>query len=311
MTRPAAAVDVGSNSVRCLVLDGHGHPVARELAITRLAAGVDATGRLDDAALERTLDALVRYRELWESHGVDTGRVRIAATSAVRDADDRDRFFDGVRRVAGVDARVLTGEEEAATAYRGASGGLDAPHPLAVLDIGGGSTEVVVGDGAGDVAGWHSLQLGSVRLTERVLRDEPPTAGQVAAARHEIEARLDELDDRLAADGAAVSDAATLVGVAGTVTTLAALVVGADRYVAGRVHGQRISGDELGEWADRLCGMIPAEVAALGPVQPGREDVLAAGALIADAVVDRYRFDELMVSEADILDGLAATAADA
>lgn len=300
-----AAVDVGSNSVRLKVVDESGGQLARELAITRLATDVDRTGRLDDAALRRTLDTIACYRDVWTAHGVRPGDVRIAATSAVRDAADRARFFTAVSELTGVEAEVLTGEAEALAAYRGVRAGLDTPRPTAVLDIGGGSTEVIVGDGDDGVAAWCSLQLGSVRLTERCLADDPPTAAQVATARAEVDRRLDELDERLAAQGVELASAAVLVGVAGTVTTLAALDAGLDGYVEGAVHGRLLTREALSGWAEDLCRRSAAAIAALGPVQPGREDVLAAGALIAAGVVDRAGLPGLRVSESDILDGLA------
>lgn len=305
-TGACAAVDVGSNSVRVKVVGADGTPLARELTITRLAKGIDDTGRFDDGSLQRTLDTIGRYHQLWSGLGVAPADVRIAATSAVRDAADRDRFFDGVRELTGVDAEVLTGDEEAAAAYRGVLAGLAAPPPFAVLDIGGGSTEVIVGDGDGRVAGSFSMQLGSVRLTERCLTADPPEPGQMRRAETEIGARLDELDERLAASGVRVADAVTLVGVAGTVTTIAALDAGMDRYVEGAVHGRRLPVGSVRRWAQHLSGMTAAEIGAAGPVQAGREDVIAAGALIAAAVVERYGFDHLVVSESDLLDGLAA-----
>ncbi|MBW3618629.1 MAG: exopolyphosphatase [Actinobacteria bacterium] len=308
--RPAAAVDVGSNSVRVKVVAADGRELARELEITRLGTAIDARGRFDEDALARTLDAVARFASVWRAHGVDAGDVRIAATSAVRDAADRDRFFAGVRVRTGVEAEVLTGDEEAATAYRGVLAGSDAPRPLAVLDIGGGSTELIVGDGDGGVAGAVSLQLGSVRLTERHLAGDPPTPAEVAAADAEIAQRLDELDLGLAGRGCAATDATTLVGVAGTVTTLAALAAGLERYVDGCVHDRRLEAGELRSWADRLTGMTTARIAASPVVQAGREDVIAAGARIAAAVVERYGFGALVVSEADILDGLALSALD-
>lgn len=305
--RSRAAVDVGSNSVRCLVLSADGQTLARELAITRLATGVDEYGRLDDDALARTLDAIERYHALWSRHGVETADVRIAATSAVRDASDRDRFFDGVRDRTGVEAEVITGTEEAETAYRGVSAGIDADAPFAVLDIGGGSTEIIVGSSGGGVSGSFSMQLGSVRLTERCLPSDPPTSEEVAAAEREVSLRLDDLDAALADAGVAVADARTLVGVAGTVTTVAALDARIEEYTDGCVHGRELAVAALRGWADRLASLTAAEIADLGPVQPGREDVITAGAIIAACVVERYGFDHLLVSESDILDGLAAS----
>lgn len=305
-----AAVDVGTNSVRLLVLDGQGRPLDRRMTITRLGRGVDEHGRLDDEALQRTLAVLRGFRKAWEAWGVAPRRVRIAATSAVRDAADRERFFRGVEQVTGgVPAEVVTGEEEAAFAFRGATQALELPRPAVVVDIGGGSTEVVVGDGDGAPAAAVSLQLGSVRLTERLLASDPPRPEQVAAARREVAARLEEGDRHLDARGVAVADAAVLVGVAGTVTTVAALHLGLSTYEPDRVHGTVLPRPALETWTDRLLGMRTAERAELGPVAAGRADVIAAGALIALGVLAHHRRDRMVVSEADNLDGLAASVA--
>lgn len=308
MSAPHAAVDVGTNSVRLLVVDAAGQRVLREMTVTRLGQGVDRTGQLDDEALRRTLATLAAYRDTWLAHGVD-GRVRIAATSAVRDAVNRDAFFRGVREVTGVDAEVISGDEEAALAFAGATGAVAVAQPTAVIDVGGGSTELVVGTADGEVAASVSLQLGCVRLTERHLPDDPPTRAQVAEARAMIAAQLDEADTILAARGASLDRSASLIGVAGTATTLGALHLGLDAYREELIHGSTIPAAALGQLAERLTAMTTAERAALGPVQPGREDVLHGGALILTATVARYRFAELVVSEADGLDGLAASLA--
>src|SRR5690606_22668983 len=196
----------------------------------------DATGRLHPEALRRTLEAIADYARIWAEHGVE-GAVRLAATSAVRDASNRDEFFDGVRRVAGVDAEVLSGAEEAALAFAGAAGAVDVTAPTAVVDLGGGSTELVVGDAHGGVAGSVSLQLGCVRLTERFLHDDPPTTAQLRAAEAAIHAHLDEADAALSERGASLHEVASLIGVAGTSTTLAALYLDLDAYREEAIHG--------------------------------------------------------------------------
>jgi exopolyphosphatase / guanosine-5'-triphosphate,3'-diphosphate pyrophosphatase len=307
VSEPRAAVDVGTNSVRLLVLDADGARVRRELTITRLGQGVDRTGRLDEAALRRTLDTIARYRELWRADGVD-GKVRVAATSAVRDASNRDDFFAGVREVAGVDAEVITGELEAELAFTGATGAVHSSGPTAVIDVGGGSTELVVGDAEG-VRGSVSLQLGCVRLTERELHDDPPTPQQIDAARAEVVRRLDEADAVLADRDVAIADVGTLIGVAGTATTLAALHLALDSYREDAIHGTRIPVSDLARLSGELLAMTVAQRAELGPVQPGREDVLHGGALVLATVLERYGLPELVVSEADGLDGLAASLA--
>jgi exopolyphosphatase / guanosine-5'-triphosphate,3'-diphosphate pyrophosphatase len=320
VNQPRAAVDVGTNSVRLLLVDGEGRRITREMTVTRLGAGVDERGRLDDAALARTLDTIDGYHRLWTDHGVD-GQVRIAATSAVRDAVDRDRFFDGVRELTGVEAEVLSGEDEARLSYLGAVGAVEVDGPPAVIDVGGGSTELIVGDasggppdlattlGAAPVAGSVSLQLGCVRLTERHLVGDPPSAAQLLAARDLVRERLDEADEVLGAQGASLGDAGSLIGVAGTATTLAALHLGLDGYDEDRIHRTRIPAAALHRLTDELTGMTTAARAALGPVQAGREDVLHGGAVVLDEVLRRYGFGELVVSEADILDGLVASLA--
>jgi exopolyphosphatase / guanosine-5'-triphosphate,3'-diphosphate pyrophosphatase len=302
----AAAVDVGSNSVRLLIADADGTTLHREMRITRLGRGVDEHGHLDDDSLASTVEALGDFHRQWRAHGIT--RVRIAATSAVRDASDRNRFFEAVHEVTGVDAEVLSGEEEAALAHRGATGAVDVDEPAMVLDVGGGSTELVVGDSRGGVAASVSLQLGCVRLTERLLPSDPPTAGELAAAREEIVARLDEAEERLGA-GASPRQPASIVGVAGTATTLGALHLGLERYDPERIHGTRVPAGVLRDLSVQLCALPAAGRAELGPIQPGREDVLHGGALIVAAVVERWGFDELVVSEADSLDGLVASLA--
>jgi exopolyphosphatase / guanosine-5'-triphosphate,3'-diphosphate pyrophosphatase len=308
MSGPRAAVDVGTNSVRLLLVDADGHRITREMTVTRLGAGVDERGHLDDAALARTLETIGAYHRLWERHGVD-GRVRIAATSAVRDAADRDRFFDGVRALTGVDAEVISGEEEARLSFLGAARAVEVAGAPAVIDVGGGSTELIVGAAAGaeEVAGSVSLQLGCVRLTERHLRGDPPHVDELAAARAFVTERLEEADEELRRQGAELGAAGVLIGVAGTATTLAALHLALPSYDESRIHGTRIPAPELAGLTERLTAMTTSDRAALGPVQAGREDVLHGGAIVLDEVVRRYGFDELVVSEADILDGLVTS----
>lgn len=302
-----AAVDVGTNTVRLIVVDGAGRQLAREMTITRLGRDMDRTGRLDDEALARTLEVLRGYRDTWQRLGAG-GRVRIAATSAVRDAADRDRFFDGVRRIAGCEVEVLTGEDEARTTFRGVVAGLRLTGDSAVLDVGGGSTELVTGRATGEVTGWVSLQLGSVRLTERLLPSDPPTPTELVAAALETGAQLARARERLDAQGVDVTAAGTLVGVAGTCTTLAALHLGLDRYQPGAIHGTRLTAADVRELVDRLAGQPAEQRARLGPMAPGREDVIVGGGVIVAAVLDRYGYDGLVASEADLLDGLALTA---
>lgn len=301
MTR-VAAVDVGTNSVRLLVAepaaDGGLVQLDRLMTITRLGQGVDATGRLHDDALRRTFDCLTHFAARWQAHGVT--RVRIAATSAVRDAANRDAFFDGVRAIAGVDAEVLSGEEEARTAFAGAISSVAGDPPFLVLDIGGGSTEFILGTDRPQAE--TSRQIGCVRLTERCVRHDPPTTDDLAAVDAAVAAELDVV--------AALFDpsaARTLVGVAGTVTTIGALHLGLATYEPERIHGTRVPVADVRAIAARLAAMTSPQRAALGPMAAGREDVIVAGAHILLRVMERFGFAEVLVSEADILDGLALT----
>lgn len=304
MSRVVAAIDCGTNSTRVLIArvqrDGGLETLDRRMEVTRLGAGVDATGHLDDAALTRTLDAIDRFAAAARARGADG--LRIAATSAVRDATDRERFFGGVRAVAGTDAEVLTGHEEAALAFAGAVGGVEAYRPVCVLDIGGGSTELIVGDAAPTAS--TSRQLGCVRLTERCLSTDPPSPDDLAAARGIVDTEM-----AAAAEEVPAGSAATLIGVAGTVTTVGALHLGLDDYIADAIHGTVVDRAGVAAVTERLIAMTSLERAALGPMAPGREDVIVGGCLVLEGAMDRFGFDAVTVSETDILDGLAASRA--
>jgi exopolyphosphatase / guanosine-5'-triphosphate,3'-diphosphate pyrophosphatase len=308
VTRPRAAVDCGTNSTRLLVVDAAGRTLERITTITRLGAGVDARGHLDDGALTRTLEVIAGYRDTWTAHGVAPENVRVAATSAVRDATDRERFFTAVHDLTGVAAEVLSGDDEARMAFLGAVGAVDVARPVAVVDIGGGSTELILGDGADRLVAATSLQLGTVRVTERHLAGDPPGAEELAAADRMIAAVLDDAAGWFAGRGHDLASAATLVGVAGTVTTLAATHLALDPYRDAAVHGQRLAVADVAGWADRLAAMTVAARRVLPGIPAGREDVIAAGARILLGVMHRWGFDEVVVSAADNLDGLIATA---
>lgn len=306
MSRPRAAVDCGTNSTRLLVVDADGRDVIRRTEITRLGAGVDATGHLDDQALARTLAVVEEYRDAWRAAGVDDRDVRIAATAAVRDAANRDHYFTAVRDLTGVDARVLSGDEEARLSFLGAVGAVSVPAPVLVVDIGGGSTELVIGDA--DVRAAHSMQVGAVRVTERHLRTDPPTDDQVMAAMAMVDDALDAAAAALLAqDASAVpGEVATVVGVAGTITTLAALHVDADSPDDPDLHGVVIPAPDLAMWSERLLAMTTAERRAIRAMPAGRADVIAGGAVVAARVMARTGAQQLIVSVADILDGLVA-----
>ena len=295
-----AAVDCGTNSVRLLVADVAGDrkdDVHREMRVVRLGEGVDRTGALSPEAVARTRVALVDYAATCRELGVE--RVRMVATSATRDARNRDDFTAMVREVLGVAPEVVSGDEEAALSFDGATRGLDGEQgPFLVMDIGGGSTELVLGTTAPQAA--LSVDVGCVRLTERHLLDDPPTDAQIAAA-------VADVDDAVARVRAAVpvEQARTAVGLAGSVTTVAAVALGLDAYDAERIHLSRICAADVAAVTSRLLAMTRAQRAALPVMHPGRVDVIGAGALVLATLVDRLGLADVVVSEADILDGIA------
>lgn len=292
-----AAIDVGTNSTRMLVAEP-GDPlrtVERFTRITRLGKGVDANGHLEDEALERTLACIEDYAAT--ARRLDVSSIRVTATSAVRDAGDRERFFAGVRERAGVEAEVLSGVEEAAAAFRGATASVDGQPPYCVLDIGGGSTELIVG--SLELEASTSRQLGCVRLTERALAGDPPTQAEITAATAVVDGELAEAE--IEVDPAR---ARTLVGVAGTVTTLAALFLDLPEYRPADIHGARVPVAAVRELTGRLASMTSGARGVLGPMAAGREDVIVGGALILLRTMERFAFAEVLVSEADILDGI-------
>jgi exopolyphosphatase/guanosine-5'-triphosphate,3'-diphosphate pyrophosphatase len=306
LTERLAALDVGTNSTRLLVADvADGAVVAeltREMVITRLGKGVDRTGRFDPSALARTLEVLAGYAETCRRLGA--GRRRLVATSATRDAADRQLFLDGVRDLLGVEAEVLTGRAEAAAAYRGATADLEGDQATLVVDIGGGSTELILGDG-GTARAMVSLDIGCVRLFERHLHSDPPAAAEVAALRADVAAHL--------AGVAGVLDPAAaerVVGVAGTVTTVAAIALGLDTYDPRRIHRAALDAADITATAGKLAAMTVAERAALPVMAKGREDVIAAGALLLDQLVETFQIGRVIASETDILDGVLLGLAD-
>jgi exopolyphosphatase/guanosine-5'-triphosphate,3'-diphosphate pyrophosphatase len=280
-----AAIDVGTNTVRLLVCDEQMHHVDRRQRITRLGKGVDATGRLDPTAVQRTLDAVVEF--VAQARAVGAERIRIGGTSALRDAADDDEFLGSVRSQTGLEVEILTGETEGRCAYAGATSWLE-DGAFVVCDIGGGSTELITATKA------VSTDVGSVRLKERFFTSDPPSPDEVEAARAFA-------FQALAADHVGREQ---LVGVAGTITTLAALVLGLQTHDSEKVHGARVWRSQVNDWSDRLLTLSSSEIAAIGPVQPGREDVIAAGALILDVVMEALDKEDVLVSERDILDGL-------
>jgi exopolyphosphatase / guanosine-5'-triphosphate,3'-diphosphate pyrophosphatase len=318
MTR-VGAIDCGTNSIRLLIADvepdGRGggtlRDVHREMRIVRLGQGVDATGRFAPDAIARTAAALTDYAGLLTHHHV--GTLRMVATSATRDAANRDEFFAMTADilgavVPGAVAEVITGAEEAELSFNGAVGELDsAGSPFVVVDLGGGSTEVVLGDRDGVQASF-SADIGCVRLTERCLHTDPPTPAEVAAARDVVRERLGE-----ALRVVPVDRARTWVGVAGTFTTIAALALDLTTYDAEAIHLSRVRFPDLLGVCDQLIAMSRQQRAVLGPMHEGRVDVIGGGAIVveelAHALAARADIGELVVSEHDILDGIALSIA--
>lgn len=303
MTR-VAAFDCGTNSLRLLIADldpatGEAVEHVREMRIVRLGQGVDRTGRISAESMERAFGALDEFAMLVDEYAPEA--IRFCATSAARDAENAAEFTDAVRSRIGVDVEVIDGDVEARASYDGATRalvGTSSPAPFLVLDIGGGSTELILGGGDGTVSVAHSLDIGSVRLTERHLHDDPPTQAQVDAVRADIDAALDgcRVDPALAG---------TVVGVAGTVTTVAAGVLDLPAYDRSRVHLAVLEREAVQTTIDALVAMTVAERRALGYMHPGRADVIGAGALILERIMRRTDVGTVTVSESDILDGIA------
>lgn len=309
MTR-VAAIDCGTNSIRLLVADadpdtGELVDLDRRMTIVRLGQGVDRTGRLAPEALERTFAACREYAAIIKEHGAE--RLRFVATSASRDAENRDEFVRGVLDILGVEPEVISGEQEAEFSFTGATKELtgrdDLAKPYLVVDIGGGSTEFVVGDD--HVRGARSVDIGCVRMTERhLVRDgavvDPPGEAEVAAVRADIEAALD-----LAQQSVPLGEARTLVGLAGSVTTVSAIAQNLPAYDSEAIHHSRVSYDRVREITESLLRSTHAERAAIPSMHPGRVDVIGAGALVLLSIMERIGAAEVVVSEHDILDGIA------
>jgi exopolyphosphatase/guanosine-5'-triphosphate,3'-diphosphate pyrophosphatase len=301
-----AAFDCGTNSLRLLIADldpetGEMTELAREMRIVRLGQGVDRTGRISEESMARTFAALDEYAGLVAQHRPTA--VRFCATSAARDAANAAEFMAGVQQRVGVVPEVIDGDAEARASFAGATRVLgEVDDPVLVIDIGGGSTELILGtvaDGSRPVvAEAQSLDIGSVRLTERHLHDDPPTAAQVAALCDDVDVALDSCP-------VDPSIARTVVGVAGSVTTVAAAALGLPAYDRERINLARLDLDVVHAAVSDLVRMTVAQRRALGFMHPGRADVIGAGALILDRVLRRATVPELIVSESDILDGIA------
>lgn len=310
-----AGIDCGTNSIRLLVADvddaGTLTEIDRRMEVVRLGQGVDRTGRIAPEALERTLAAVREYAAICAELGAE--RIRFVATSASRDAENRAEFVDGVRAAIGVEPEVVGGEEEARLSFRGATSVLAGRHPgpFLVVDIGGGSTELVLG--ATSVVAATSMDVGSVRLTERHLHDDPPTPEQVAAASRDVVAALDA-----AARVVPLGRAATLVGLAGSVTSVTAHALDLDAYDRRAIDGSLLPVDTVLRSCRELLTMSRTKRARLPFLHPGRVDVIGAGALIWSDVISRVRAEvgaaggrlrHVVTSEHDLLDGIALSAA--
>ncbi|GAA0449239.1 Ppx/GppA phosphatase family protein [Streptomyces sp. NPDC046215] len=314
MTR-VAAIDCGTNSIRLLVADldpatGEFTELDRRMRIVRLGQGVDRTGRLADEALERTFAACREYADVIRD--LKAERTRFVATSASRDAENREDFVRGVVEILGVEPEVISGDQEAEFSFTGATkelaGRTDLDKPFLVVDIGGGSTEFVVGDT--HVRAARSVDVGCVRMTERHLVvdgeiTDPPTFGQLTAVKADIEAALD-----LAEETVPLREARTLVGLAGSVTTVAAIALGLPEYDSSVIHHARISLERVQEITGELLMATHEQRAAIPVMHPGRVDVIGAGALVLQCVMERTGAREVIVSEHDILDGIAWKAAE-
>ena len=295
-----AAIDCGTNSIRLLVADvddGILTDVVRRMEIVRLGQGVDRTGRLAPEAIDRTIKALAGYTELLRSLGAE--KVRMVATSASRDAENADEFRAAVVDILGAEPEVITGDEEARLSFAGAVHGLrQGEPPYLVADIGGGSTELVLGTDT--VVAARSIDIGCVRLTERHLHDDPPTAEQIAGAEKDIVDAIAE-----AAETVPLMDANTLVGLAGSVTTVTALALGLSEYDPLAIHHARISYPQVAAVTARLLSATQAVRAAMPVMHPGRVDVIGAGALVLRVLMEQIGAETVIASEHDILDGIA------
>ena len=306
MTRRVAAVDCGTNSLRLLVADvdlGRARvtDVARRMEIVRLGQGVDSTGRLAPEALTRTTAVLRDYAAVIAASGADA--VRMVATSATRDAANAAEFSERVTEVLGVTPEVLTGPEEALLSFTGATAELAAAqdgNPFLVADIGGGSTEFVLGHAGATAPEAISVNIGCVRMTERHLHGDPPTSREVAAATADIDAALNAVSAAVP-----VRQARTLIGLAGSVTTVAGIAMDLPVYDADRIHHARVSAPDVHDVTLSLLAQTRTARAAIGVMHSGRVDVIGGGALVLDRIMDRFGFSDVLVSEHDILDGIA------
>lgn len=294
-----AAIDCGTNSIRLLVADVDGknfREITRDMEIVRLGQGVDKTGQFDLEAVARTLRATEKYADVIRQKGVE--KIRFCATSATRDATNRNIFVDGVKAILGIEPEVIPGTEEAALSFMGATKELHpADGPFLVVDIGGGSTEFVLGTSEVEFA--KSVNIGCVRMSERHLTSQPPTEEQIALARQDIDAAITD-----AGNTVPFAKASTLVAVAGTATTVAAAALNLPEYDRYSIHLSRIPAQKIHDAAAMFQRMSREEIAALGYMHPGRVDVITSGSLVLSRVMTLTGCDEMVASESDILDGI-------
>jgi exopolyphosphatase/guanosine-5'-triphosphate,3'-diphosphate pyrophosphatase len=296
-----AAIDLGTNSIRLLVArfaegEAELNELARDMVITRIGQGVDRTGQLAPEALRRTLRVLERFCR--RARALEAERIHLCATSAVRDASNRDELARAVEEFTGEPMEVLTGEQEAALSFLGATRGLDQPAPYLVVDIGGGSTEFVMGDR--EPSASVSAEIGSVRLTERYVHTDPPSYEELDKLEMAVTSVLHQVEDRIP-----VHDAVTLIGVAGTCTTVQAIALGLPEYDPEAIHRSVLTRDDAESVFRLLADMTTEERRQIPVMAPGREDVIVSGAAILVTAMRRWGLSRALISETDILDGIA------
>lgn len=304
MSAPIGALDLGTNSFRLLVVDDHGGELCRRATITRLGEGVDRTGRLSEEAIARGLAVLSSYASCMAELGVRSARA--AATSAARDASNREEFLGRAQELLGFPVELIGGEEEARLSFLGATSWLRGGGEVVVADVGGGSTELAVGEPGGRPRAVVSVPVGCVRLTERYLAHDPPLASEFEAAEREVAVTLAEVVAQLQP-----SPEARLVGVAGTVTSLAAMELGLVSYDPDLVHASRLSVEAIRRWREVLFGEDAESRAKHPGLEPGRVSTILGGVVVVEGVLKALRIATMIVSEKDILDGLAMSVLEA
>jgi exopolyphosphatase/guanosine-5'-triphosphate,3'-diphosphate pyrophosphatase len=294
-----AAIDCGTNAIRLLIARVDGDQVTdlvREMRTVRLGEGVDTTGEFSEAALERTFAAAREYAGLLKNYEVRN--LRFIATSASRDVANRDAFSAGIKKILGVEPEVISGDEEAELSYRGALSGLEVNGSVLVADIGGGSTEFVTALADGSLVS-RSVNIGCVRMTERYLHSDPPTQPEISATINDIDKQIEDIKKTVP-----INSETTFIGLAGSVTTVAAMALGLSEYDADAIHGSIVSIEQVEAVTGELLQMTHKQRAELGFMHPGRADVIGGGALVLRESIRILGFDQVLVSEKDLLDGV-------